>query len=245
MRHSQNPNDTIINFVHLEGTVVSCRIINEDGDKVKAAIKLCTAKPIPEGDRIKMTNPLMHPVIISASGEKATKLKDLASCMDSTMTESKPQTATSENIIMSIEGNLTTDKTGRIYVQTKEDKISFPKKLSMKNLTILQGRVVQTLSNIAYASAKLEIDNPADDGTTVRIPICISSSDNPKQYAEISKGNVKQGDILSVKGPLISKTYSDGKKEINICSVNVARYNNLSQTQTQTRTPVLSKKRGR
>ena len=71
--------------------------------------------------------------------------------------------------------------------------------------------------NSAYAGAVLECKGANDKN--VLVPVNIYSKDNPRKYGDLCSGKVKKGDVLSVKGPLISGYYSNGKKKQAILGV--------------------------
>lgn len=229
------PQETInTNIVHLEGKVFSCKITSKDEQGVTADVRICTAKTVADKDKTKRENPLIHRIVVNATGEKASRLQEIEAAIKAAG-EVKPNEMPSVKDVVAIDGKLAVKKNGQPFILVENDKISFPKKLMMKNSITLQGKVIETLSNIAYASATIELNNPAENGRKVRIPVCISSKDNPRKYAEMSQGKVKNGDVLAVKGPLISQKYSNGDREIFMCSVRIANYDNLSQKQTKTK----------
>ena len=224
-----------VNIVHLEGTVFSCKTTGIGEGAVRAEMKVCTAKPKKESGQLRFSNPLLHRVVVCASGDKAQRLLNIEASLAEKSAENGQESPMPLKDIVAIDGKIAVNKNGQPFVLVDDERISFPKKLTMKNFITLQGKVMETSSNVAYASAKIAVKNPIDKGQDVMIPVCIYSGDNPKKFADLSQGRVKPGEILSVKGPLISKTYSAGDKTKFICSVNINNYEVLSLKQTKTK----------
>ncbi len=228
--------DTIKNAVHLEGAVCSCVITHTPGkDTVIAQMEICTASIQKNAGTAKLKNPVIHRAVAVASGENAARLRALSNETGGiriNLSEDLPKLK-----CVSVDGRLTKNDKAQPYVAVAEEGLAFPERLAFKNTAILQGRVLETTYNDAYAGAVLQCEG--EGGRQILVPVNIYSKDNPRKYADLASGKIRKGDILSVKGPLISGFYSNGEKEVYRCHVNINNYDNLSRKRTQQKTSSL------
>lgn len=213
------------NSVLLEGPVFSCSIIEDTKDAVRAKMEVCTAAKVKDQGVTRLTNPIIHRAIVTATGDEAAGIRELVSkTIDLTGDLSKAD-------CVRLEGALSSNIKGQQYISVPPEGIAFLDRLSFKNKVQLEGSIKEITFNSAYAGAVLECKGANDK--SVLVPVNIYSKDNPRKYGDLCSGKVKKGDVLSVKGPLISGYYSNGKKDVYLCSVNVNNYETLGKKKTQ------------
>lgn len=213
------------NTVLLEGPVCSCSVDKDTASAILARIEICTAARRKDRGKTVFENVIFHRAIVIADGENADRLRTLSR---------KPIDLTGDIAKLDcvrLEGFLSANKNGQHYVSVPKEGVRFLDHLSFKNGIQLQGKVLETSNNSAYAGAVLQCEGP--DNKPVIVPIQMYSKDNPRKYSDLCSGKVRKGDILSVKGPLMSQVYSNGKNDVFQCSVNVSNYENLNKKKTQ------------
>ena len=217
-----------VNSVLLEGPVCSCsvhHVFEDTSPAVLAKLEICTAARRKDKNGVHFENVILHRAIVLADGENAEKIRSLSQkTIDLTGDISKLD-------YVRLEGSLAANKSGQHYVNVPKEGISFLTRMSFKNDIRLQGKVLETTNNSAYAGAILECEGP--DKKSVIVPIQIYSKDNPRKYSDLCSGKVRKGDVLSVKGPLISRIYSNGENNVFQCNVNVNSYENLNKKKSQ------------
>ena len=225
------------NIVHLEGPVDKCLTRDLDGGALLALIELSTAsaRKTAEGNR-SFSNVMFHRIeVLTRNEEKANELRRIAQ-------ELRQEGA--DHPFLSVKGGLSVNSNGQVFVladdRTGELKLVDKKDASFKNTVNISGKILQTSSNNAYAVATLAVANAMEGMPDVRIPVCIYHNDNPKQWTELSGGKIQKGQTMSVRGPLITRPYSDGEKTKSICSVNIKKYEILDQIKKETKKSTMS-----
>jgi len=201
------------NEVTIEGIIDA---VTRTADGKGYELTVMTAATDPETG--KHVNRLYHSVKIEGRSEKAeAKLHNLDT--------NKEQT-------IYLKGRYTNDADNTPYILADASSLRFPRKTGMINRFDFEGKVAGITHNSAYALAILE--SKTHDGRMLLLPLCIYRDDNPKQYNDLSSGNVEKGTVLKLRGPLIPQMYTDGEKTMLRYSVNTARFTVLEQKQEKT-----------
>ena len=214
------------NNIHLEGPVRSCTIVKKAKDAVLANLEVYTAAVTIDSDgKMSFKNGMLHRVSTHATGENAKWLIELSlKKIDFTQDISKLD-------YVSVDGMITGNDINQQYVSVHDENFHVLDKFSIKNRSQIEGVVMETNYNAAYAGAVLQCKGEA--GKPVTVSFIISAKDNPRKYNDLCSGKVKKGDTLSIKGPLMSSMYSNGEDSFYRCSVNVNNYETLAHKKTQ------------
>lgn len=201
------------NEVTIEG-IVDAITATADGKGYELTVMTAATDP----DTGEYVNRLYHSVRIESPSKKTdTKLRNIDA--------SKRQT-------IYFKGRYTSDASNTPFIKADASSLRFPRKAGMMNRFDFEGKVAGITHNSAYALAILE--SKAHDGRMLLLPLCIYRDDNPKQYNDLSSGNIEKGTVLKLRGPLIPQMYTDGEKTVLRYSVNTARFTVLEQKQEKT-----------
>lgn len=218
------------NSVFLNGTVGDCRILGRDGNEsAVAGISFYTLLPKPGASReAKLTdrNTLMrHMVRVKAEGgEDVKRLLELErSCR--TQTVLRPHEL--RGVLREKEGSSFIDCRSEDFVPVRK----ILEEVKQNNRAFMVGSVIATTHT--DSSAKVFVDT--GEGQVIAF---FPKDQSPDFWEAIAGGRIKKGSVLSMKGPLQSKEYTDGDRSVftSIVTPHVTEQVRLSKTLRERKT---------
>ncbi len=202
MKHSNN--------VHLDGAVDHCLITGEKNGFVVARMEVftLTAKsPDLSGYRpAEKFEKSFHRVRVAVKQDAAEPLRAL---------DAETRSGGIKGLhTVSIDGSIA-QVDGSPVIDVRGDGVRFTDKNlpnTDNNKVSLSGTVRETTFTDMSASMVLDVDK-------VPVRVRFLRSTNPKGWEDVKEHRIGKGDEVSLEGPLISRKFSDGKKELFDCSV--------------------------
>ena len=219
------------NNIHLKGLVYTCSAeTGKSGGRERRGAALVIATAAKTGDTLQWQ---YHRVNVSVTRKLGALMNRIAEDIEDNRANYGREGYVPKTYVAEAEGSIRMNG-GETFIDASsvsfalaplsEDNVAFVNEASVT------GTVEDVLVNNNYASVILRSDG-------ARLPLILSRNDDRKGYEEAAEGTIRKGDEVSLKGPLCSRTYSNGRDTTACCMLYNSTYtvrHRMEKQQSQT-----------